>query len=370
MKYPHIVAIASVLWLITSCTERKETRDVIPLEAEPEQTWLVNLSKDTIIVGNKGTRIKFPQSCFVDSAGSEITDQVKITLKEYYTIQDFISNRLSTATTDGQILQSSGMIFLEARSGNKSLRIKDTSPVTIMFPRVVDADVANLFLGETGNYGEMKWQLLEPVHNDTIVIVKETLTPKRGLEEIYLEKFGEVEMQVQFVIGPDTIPMTDQNQKSFEKILRRTSGYFYSTVKPLREKKEYITLEMRDTLQFYIFETASLGFINCDIFVKDELYPFTVQIGNAESDVFIVLDSLNSVMYPDSVVNTRINDNVTSSRVFKLPKNKAVTIISYRSDQEGGHQLGVTKSNTSKKEISVEQETKTLDQIRNLIKNL
>lgn len=117
-------------------------------------------------------------------------------------------------------------------------------------------------------------------------------------------------------------------------------------------------------------ETTSLGYINCDIFVEGELYPFTVQVKDIESDVFIILDSLNSVIYPNSAVNIRVDNDVTASRIFNLPKNKAVTIVSYKADAENRHQFGITKSNTSKKEVLIDQEIKTLNQIKDAIKQL
>ncbi len=357
---------------MTSCKEQDEVKNILTLETEPAQTYSITLPKDTIIIGKKGTRIRLPQGCFVDSTGKQITGPVKITLKEYYSIQDFIGNRLSTKTTDGRILTSSGMIFLEAKSENKSLQLKDTSPATIMFPRLVDSDVANLFIGQVGNNNEMQWQQLEPVHYDTIVIVKEVLRPMSDgvVEELYKEKLAEVEMELQFVIGSDTIPLTDGNQKQFDKLLRRTSGYINPGFKPVRERKKYTRLKMYDTLKFYIFETSSLGYINCDIFVEEKLYPFTVQVKDTESDVFIVLDSLNSVIYPDSVINVRINNTVKSSRLFNLPKNKSITVVSYRADEGNGYHFGVTRSNTSKKEVMINDKPKTLDEIKDAIKQL
>jgi hypothetical protein len=369
MKYYLIIAI--VLWLMSACRDRDDIKHGLPLETEAAQTFLVDAAKDTVVVGRKGTRIKFPKNCFVDSTGKEIKGQVEITLKEFNNIRDFISNRLSTTTTDGRILSSSGMVFLDARAGNSSLRLKDASPLTIMFPRIVDSDIANLFSGQAGENDEIQWELLEPVHYDTTVIVKEIsdLMSEMDSFELYQDNVGKT-IEVQFVIGPDTIPLTDQNQKSFDNILSRTSRYTDLKAKALRDKNEYTRLKTQNTLQFYIFETTTLGYLNCDIFIKDELHPFTVQLTNAESTVFIILDSLNAIIYPGSATNVSVNNDVNASRVFNLPKNKSVTVVSYRVDNNSRYYFGLTKSNTSMTKLSVTQEERTLDQIKETIGQL
>lgn len=368
MKYLSVVAI--VFSLMCSCKEPEHVKNILPLEPEAVQTF--SISSDTVIIGKEGTRIKFPQGCFVDSAGNSVSKPVIITLKEFYSLQDFVKNRLSTTTTDGQLLTSSGMIFLEAKSGTRSLQLKKAFPATIMFPRMVSSNVANLFSGERGKNDEIQWKPLDPVYYDTIVMVKETLWPTSDIfsEAIYLQEVGEVKRNVQFVIGPDTIGLTIENRKQFDKILSRTSEFSRPIVKPLREKNKYIKLELSGTPKFYIFETTNLGYINCDIFVKEELYPFTVQVEDRESDVFIIVDSLHSVIYPDSVVNLRINNELKVSKFFSLPKNKSITIVSYRAADKNRHYFGLIKSNTSKNEIMLHQESKTLDQIKDAIKQL
>jgi hypothetical protein len=160
------------------------------------------------------------------------------------------------------------------------------------------------------------------------------------------------------VIGLDTIALTEQNRKLFDKILLRTPEYSSPRVKTY------------ERFPYYVFETTSLGFINCDIFVEEELYPFTVQVTDSESDVFIILDSLHAIVYPDTSIVKRINNEMKTSQRFTLPTNKAVTVVSYRTGEANRHYFVVTKSNTSKKEISVELQLKTLNEIKEAIKQL
>lgn len=367
MKHP--LTFILLAGLLSACSQKDDLAQILPLEPEATQQFSINPLNDTVIVGRKGTRFKFSQNCFIDSLGQEVSEPIAVTLKEFYTIEDFINNRLSTRTTDGRLLSSSGMIFLEVMAGNKKLQIKQTSPATIMFPRAIDSDVANLFSGELAKYGAIEWNELTPVHNDTTLLVAEIVN-KFGVSELRsgLEGGG-VNLEVYAVIGRDTTKLTEENRKAFDKVLRRTTGLSYADYEAKLQQDRTTRLKLFEKFDYYVFQTNQLGYINCDIFINEQLHPFTVQVTGG-ANIFIILDSLNAVIYPDSLTSTRSANEIQMSAEFRLPNNKSITVVSYGVNEADTYSFDITRSNTSKKKVSVKTQPTTLEQIKKAIKSV
>lgn len=350
--------------ILVSC-KQNENRDFFPVAESTSQIFHITSNRDTTLVGEKGSILKLKANSFLTNHEKEINGKIEIEIKEFYTIEDFINNRLSTSTVDGKVLRSSGMLFIEAKSNGEALKLKDDHPMTIIFKRVQDSKKANLFRGEKGKLDEVRWALLEPVHNDTIVVKKETIKRLNfGEENIYVELL--------FVIGEDTISLSPDNKIAFNSILNRmkTNGESLDTYRQrwkyqgpsIGDSSIYHTY-ISDSNRLYVFQTTDLGYLNCDIFIDTELYPFSVTLDNNDSDVFVVLDTLNSVVFPNS-----INKN-TNEFIFTIPKNVSISIIAYRKSGDK-HYLGIERRKTDFKNIFVKQIDKPLDKIRSDVKRV
>ena len=361
MKYLFYVFALTMMF---SCGE-KESKNLKLLEHELlPQLFTIDAKRDTIIVGSNGTKIKFTANSFSNNNDLDISESVQVELKEFYSTQDFLNNRLSTNTTDGRILKSSGMVYIQATSSaNEILSLKDDHPMMIMFRRNQDSRTANLFAGEKGKYNEIKWNVLEPVHNDTIVMEKKTVTLKAyGGDDVRIETI--------IIIGNDTIEWADENSGDFKTIFNRMpdiksqneieySDTYDSTIaNSLNRSNPY------DPEKFYIFETTRLGYLNCDIFIdKTQNLVVSIESGKQDLDIFIVLNKLKSVLFPDS-----INENGTQY-FFIIPKNIDITVVSYLKDDDK-HFFDLMATNSSSNNITIKLREKKLDKIREEVKKL
>lgn len=121
------ILIILAFGLFVSCNQ-SETKDTEPLTEEVANTaeidyygafesnsqfFNVRTDKKTEVKGEQGTRIVFPKGCFNTNE-----KEIKIELKECYSIPDMIKNNLSTITTKGEILESDGMIYINATTSN------------------------------------------------------------------------------------------------------------------------------------------------------------------------------------------------------------------------------------------------------------
>ncbi|MGN6646417.1 MAG: hypothetical protein ACTHJT_07800 [Cytophaga sp.] len=157
--------------LLLSCTGEKDKNSIVAqvkknnittasnsttLEHEiaKQQTFTISNSTDTLIEGAKGTLIFIPRDAF---AGALPDKPVKIELKEYYTKQEFIAANLTT-TSDGQLLESGGMIHIRAMQDGSELTLKKDIPLQLYFPRKQDRKNMELFSGTRDSSGIMNWK--------------------------------------------------------------------------------------------------------------------------------------------------------------------------------------------------------------------
>jgi len=72
-----------------------------------------------------GITLKFPENTFADAMGNPICGKIHLSVQSFQTKTDFASAGLTSSTTDGQALESGGMIDINATSGNADIRIAD-----------------------------------------------------------------------------------------------------------------------------------------------------------------------------------------------------------------------------------------------------
>lgn len=121
------ILIILAFGFFVSCNQN-ETKETKPLTEEVSnqteidyygtfesnsQFFNVRTDKKIEIKGEQGTVIVFPKGCF-----NTTEKEVKIELKECYSIADMIKNNLSTITSKNEILESDGMIYVNATTPN------------------------------------------------------------------------------------------------------------------------------------------------------------------------------------------------------------------------------------------------------------
>ncbi|MES2287087.1 MAG: hypothetical protein V4547_15450 [Bacteroidota bacterium] len=111
----------------------------------PLQLFTIMATRDTTITGEQGTKLLIKANSFVDSMNKLAKGQITISLKECYTLEDMLKERLTTMA-NGKILESGGMIYIEAKSGNEQLKLKKFEEIEMYNPiSEVMADT-NMFL--------------------------------------------------------------------------------------------------------------------------------------------------------------------------------------------------------------------------------
>ncbi len=120
------------------------------------QFFNINPKKDTIIIGQQGTKIVIPKNAFLDSEGNIVSENIQFELSEAFKIEDMILSNLTTSS-NGKLLETDGMIFTNATSNGKNLSINKKNPLYIEIPTQNRKPNMMLYDGVRDSLGNMNW---------------------------------------------------------------------------------------------------------------------------------------------------------------------------------------------------------------------
>ncbi|MGB1248831.1 MAG: OmpA family protein [Chitinophagales bacterium] len=134
---------------------------------QEKQTFVFNNDNDTIILGDEGTKIHIPAMAFGGSS-------INISLQEFYQLEDILSANLNTHADD-RLLETAGMIYIEAIDEMTNLPIQPNRPIQIEFPTIVINTDYQLFDGNFDENMTMNWTVNSPstTNINTVVLEEE-----------------------------------------------------------------------------------------------------------------------------------------------------------------------------------------------------
>lgn len=119
--------------------------------ALPTQSFVVNPSRRTTVVGKLGTRLTFFPNSFIDSAGQVVTETVTVNLREAFSKDEMIFTGLPT-TSEDRLLESAGQFHLQASAGARELSLQKNVNVELPIREEVNNPVAmRLFRGSSSS---------------------------------------------------------------------------------------------------------------------------------------------------------------------------------------------------------------------------
>ena len=178
-----------------------EQMDAVKLPAKKFQYFTINSSKDESLVGEEGTIIEIKANSFNVPQNS----QLKVRLKEYYKASDIAFSNLTTETKDGKLLETGGMIYIDAKLDGKEVQLKKGEEIGLKFPFEKKKEGMKLFDGELKDE-KMVWN--EVTKNNNVVV----------------EEFNEVIDDEVFTIV-EQMPEFKGGQKKLFEFLRKNIKY-------------------------------------------------------------------------------------------------------------------------------------------------
>jgi hypothetical protein len=138
------------------------------LSSSKTQVFVINPEKKNLLFGNDGVQVSIPPSAFVDENGNPVNGEVTIQMKEALSFGSFHDYNLST-TAGNQMLETGGMVYLEARDeDNQLLGINEDAAPSMMLPSNSKEDGMELFTSTDGSdWQQIGQQPLTPTWSRT-----------------------------------------------------------------------------------------------------------------------------------------------------------------------------------------------------------
>lgn len=286
---------------ILACTSKKK----VPIEdifTRKTESFLINNSKDTSLVGALGTKIMIFKNTFE-------SDHVRLELTEFYSKSDFLKAGLTT-TSEGRLIESRGMIHV--RAFNETTEVFEMSKdILIQFASDPDENY-RIFYGSLST-DQIDWTV------DTVTknyrIIENTVVSNESCQGCYesTDTVGEVVI--------DSITWK-KGYTQFDRIVTyRDSGDTLTWEEFYALKDEAIAFNKNLDR---IFKTSRLGWINCDAFTNSTTVKnVSIKINYSGNPyVFAILKNRNSI----------VSGYSNSKGIFEfgpLPIGDQITILSF-----------------------------------------
>lgn len=238
------------------------------LKTDKLQNFEFVLKKDTLISGKEGTKVWITKDLFENYTNGKITFE----LKEFYSKEDMILNGLSTVTDKDELLESSGMFYINFKEGDKQLKIKKGKSYDVTIPNKPLAE-SNIYYNN--NDSIFSWELSQnKIHTEISDIVRNLEYFKSGKwkYENIPDKFKKRVAidSLEIIKKRDSLKylkiINEDNKKSIEALIESNSEWAIVLEDQNLTKEEEIVRHnfYENQNQIYSFTSDKLGWINID----------------------------------------------------------------------------------------------------------
>ena len=211
--------------------------------SEPN-TFEIDVTEENQFKLSKGTEVTIPNDAFCHMDGTPISgNEVVMKFKEAFDFQDMVDERLFTQTED-KILETGGMIHIEASQDGKPLKLKDGKEIELIFPLQESKEGMELFLGNEDDNGTI-WEptgqeITSRVDRSNVPPIFVDLTP---ILEFNFEKLEEAPT----LTFSEMMPYPKPARKSFEPFKDNYSEEGYEEA--MRKYKKVMEAYEKDKLE-------------------------------------------------------------------------------------------------------------------------
>lgn len=157
-----------IILIVVSCASNSTQNNVLTQtvkfsENDPfknsiteSQYFEIDPNTDNVIEGEKGTLIATPKGCFLDKNGNPVTENIEIELTECLSMEEMVLSNLTT-TSEDKLLETDGMIYVNATSNGEQLKIDKNNPIYIEIPTDKVKEGMQVYKGSRDENGNMEW---------------------------------------------------------------------------------------------------------------------------------------------------------------------------------------------------------------------
>jgi len=192
-KLIRLLFVFSLSLILSNCSgdslpKKSKLASKDPFEKTIVSSQFFDLINDTdnVIEGEYGTFIAFPKGCFLNSGGDVVSENIKIELAEALSLSEMLLSNLTT-TSNGKLLETGGMIFLNATSDGEQLSINKDVPIYIEMPTKNIKPDMMAYTGVRDSVGNMNWIAPRELEKSVIAVDIHSLDflPERFEQEVH-----------------------------------------------------------------------------------------------------------------------------------------------------------------------------------------
>jgi cytochrome c2 len=149
------------------------------------QVFKLNPLRDTIIETQNGIVFSIPAKAFLNRHGETPAETIDLEIKEAMTASEIMKAALSTMS-NGKLLETGGMFYMNARVGEENLTIDKSKPLNANIPVNNNKKDMLLFKGERKADGSINWVDPKPIKKKltTVDITKLNFYPEHFLDSL------------------------------------------------------------------------------------------------------------------------------------------------------------------------------------------
>lgn len=154
------------------------------------QVFKLNPLRDTIIETKNGLVFSIPAKAFLNKQGVSPAEPIDLEIKEAMTASEIMKVGLSTMS-NGKLLETGGMFYVNARLGAENLTIDKSKPINANVPVNNNKKGMMLFKGERMKDGSINWIDPAPLKQllTTVDITKLNFYPEHFLDSLKVMGF-------------------------------------------------------------------------------------------------------------------------------------------------------------------------------------
>ncbi|MGC4038828.1 MAG: cytochrome c [Chitinophagaceae bacterium] len=166
MKYTFTFILFTII-AIFSCTTNEKSSALLSTDNLPVEKFTINTERDTVLQTNNGALLKITSGTLQSAAGETVT----LEIKEAYSMEQIIRAGLLTRS-NGQLLSSGGMIYINAAAGQQ---VNFKKKIQVAIPTDYLQKGMSLYKGEEKTDGKINW-----TNPDTLPENKQITSVDRG----------------------------------------------------------------------------------------------------------------------------------------------------------------------------------------------
>lgn len=336
-------------------------------------TSISNFS-DIKLKSKAGNTVELEPNSFVFEDGTIVTSSIEITIKDATTKDLAFFEGLETITSNGEILESQGMIYVNAKSNGKQLRLADGKSLKIGIKTDAPQEGFQVYNSEVTN-GKITWFLAPETPKVIVKKIGHDLFEYK-LEKLTSTELKGIEQQRQAIISKwesGGVPKKTirKRLRSYRKNTRKRNAYKRKKRSEMSRRKDrkqpYISRTdiLGETKYHYVkcgeknaekitynIESRALGWINID-------KPLRIPKRSSPCDLYVKTDRNAEVKVIFSDRFTIIDGTKTSEGVVftGLSSNMRVTLVAAKKRVDGQVDYSYTKTTLDNKTIVLNKYT-------------